>query len=211
MKTLGLDALACQFADYDLELSPAQLSQVQAYLELLLRWNRRVNLTAIREPRRIVRELFCESMYLTRVLPLSGSLLDIGSGAGFPGLALKLVAPELSVVLLEPRQRRCAFLKEAVRFLHVSDITVEAAPMSQYGRGYRECFEIATTRGVAMTAAFLENAQDMLKPRGALVVFTTQEIAMKTVELRSSLKWRQPIPMPHSRERCLLIGAKRPL
>jgi len=123
-------SLAREFAAYHLALSPAQLRQVETYLDLLLRWNRRVNLTAIRDPRRIIRELFAESMYLGTVLPLSGRLLDIGSGAGFPGLALKILQPHLAVTLVESNQRKCTFLEEAASVLQLSDVEVAAGPLA---------------------------------------------------------------------------------
>ena len=80
---------------FGLSLSNHQSGQVSAYLELLLRWNRRINLTALRDPHACVQRHFGESLYLGRWVELKGKLLDIGSGAGFPGLCLKIIFPEL--------------------------------------------------------------------------------------------------------------------
>ncbi|MGH9862105.1 MAG: RsmG family class I SAM-dependent methyltransferase, partial [Candidatus Acidiferrales bacterium] len=87
--------IAAELAAYQVVLPPEGLTQLRSYLDLLLHWNRRVNLTGLREPRDIVRRLFGESLFLTTVVSLRGWLVDVGSGAGFPGLALKLAVPEL--------------------------------------------------------------------------------------------------------------------
>ena len=79
--------IAAELAPFGVELTGKELEQLSAYLELLLRWNRRVNLTGLRDPRTIVRRLFGESLYLSRIVELRGWLVDVGSGAGFPGLA----------------------------------------------------------------------------------------------------------------------------
>ncbi|MGH9403017.1 MAG: 16S rRNA (guanine(527)-N(7))-methyltransferase RsmG, partial [Terriglobia bacterium] len=88
---------------------------MSTYLGLLLRWNEKINLTAIRTPEECVTRHFAESLFLARHEQLNGRLLDIGSGAGFPGLALKVAVPELAVTLLEPVAKKRAFLKEVVR------------------------------------------------------------------------------------------------
>src|ERR1039458_3252543 len=106
------------------ELTPAQLDQISTYIDLLQRWNARINLTAIRDPEEAVTRHFGESLFLARHVPLQGSLLDIGSGAGFPGLALKIVFPDLSVTLLEPVTKKRAFLKEAARVCGFTQVTV---------------------------------------------------------------------------------------
>ena len=87
------------------------------YLDLLMKWNARTNLTAIREPAEIVRRHFGESLFAARHLPLCSTLLDLGSGAGFPGLPLQLLRPEIAVTLAESQGKKASFLREAVRVL----------------------------------------------------------------------------------------------
>jgi 16S rRNA (guanine527-N7)-methyltransferase len=87
---------------FGLSLNSDQISQLIAYLELLLRWNKKINLTGIRDAPTCVRRHFGESLYLGRWVGLNGRLLDIGSVAGFPGLCLKIIFPGLSVTLLDP-------------------------------------------------------------------------------------------------------------
>ena len=103
-----------------LEPRPELLRQLLAYLELLLRWNSRTNLTAVRTPEEIVRRHFGESLLLARLCPEeSQSVLDLGSGAGFPGLPLQLAWPEVHVTLAESQGKKAAFLREVVRELHL--------------------------------------------------------------------------------------------
>jgi 16S rRNA (guanine527-N7)-methyltransferase len=98
-----------------LDLSPEQIEQFLVYLALLLKWNRKMNLTALRTPAEIISRHFLDSLLLLPHLPETARLLDIGSGAGFPGLPLKIVRPGLTIDLVEATAKKASFLKEAVR------------------------------------------------------------------------------------------------
>src|SRR5271167_1724775 len=105
-------------------LSPELSAQLEAYLDLLLRWNARINLTAVRDPEQIVTRHFGESLFAARILrddgaftPLPVSLADVGSGAGFPGIPIKLFVPEIHLTLIESQNKKATFLKEAIRVL----------------------------------------------------------------------------------------------
>ena len=201
-------SLAREFAAYHLALSPVQLRQVETYLDLLLRWNRRVNLTAIRDPRRMIRELFAESMYLGTVLPLSGRLLDIGSGAGFPGLALKILQPHLAVTLVESNQRKCTFLEEAASVLQLSDVEVAAGRFEEIVRQLGTSFDLATTRAVAMSLRVLSSVGQVLMGGGRVAVFTTSGGASKVAMLKSGFEWGPPVDLPGTASRVILLGTK---
>ena len=115
-------------------LSPDFAAQLQAYLELLLRWNARINLTAVRDPEQIVTRHFGESLFAARVLRDAGALAsqagvaptlaDVGSGAGFPGIPIKLMAPELPLTLIESQNKKATFLREVVRTLAIEGAEV---------------------------------------------------------------------------------------
>src|SRR6202022_891918 len=97
---------------------PGQLwAQLSTYLDLLLKWNARTNLTAIREPEEIVRRHFGESLFAGRQLGTCKTLLDFGSGAGFPGVPIQLLRPEIQVTLAESQNKKATFLRELVRTL----------------------------------------------------------------------------------------------
>lgn len=102
------------------------LSPLSTYLDLLVRWNARTNLTAVRSPEEIVRRHFGESLFAALHLgePLPGTLLDLGSGAGFPGLPIALLHPTLAVTLAESQNKKATFLREVVRTLEVREVEV---------------------------------------------------------------------------------------
>lgn len=208
--SLSTEDIARELADYQVELSEAALGQLSSYLELLLRWNRRINLTGLREPRAIVRRLFGESLYLGRLLELRGWLVDIGSGAGFPGLALKLVAPDLRVTLVESRGRKCAFLKEAVRecsFYGVDVVTERfEAWVARQKKG--KTVDITTTRAVRMDKTLLECVSLILRTGGMAVFFTTTELAERVGSIRAGWRWERPVGPPASKDRVILVGRR---
>ena len=117
------------------DLAEAQLAQLAAYLEILHRWNARMNLTAVRDPEQMVTRHFGESLFAARSLYPSAlcpqpvppeRLIDIGSGAGFPGLPIKIWAPHLAVTLVEAHQKKATFLREVIRALDLPQISVAA-------------------------------------------------------------------------------------
>ena len=110
--------------DYKIELSADQLDLYGTYLDELSVWNRRINLTGPTESKRIINELLLDSLIPTPYLQGKGNMLDIGSGAGFPGLVIKIFYPELELSLLEPRSKKVSFLKHVIRILNLEDITV---------------------------------------------------------------------------------------
>jgi 16S rRNA (guanine527-N7)-methyltransferase len=120
MPTLSESAIAALLAPYLPEIPSTLLPQLSSYLDLLLKWNARTNLTAIREPEEIVRRHFGESLFAARHLDLdTPTLLDFGSGAGFPGLPIALLRPDVKVTLAESQNKKATFLREAVRTLNL--------------------------------------------------------------------------------------------
>src|SRR5260370_7138952 len=109
-------------SEFQVQLSPEQVTSIQRYMAILLTWNEKVNLTAIRDPLEVLYRHFCESMFAAAAVPLqAGRLVDVGSGGGFPGLALKIARPELHVFLIESNVKKATFLAEGVRELVLTD------------------------------------------------------------------------------------------
>ncbi len=200
--------IARELAEYRVELPQPAMAQLSAYLELLLRWNRRINLTGLRDPRAILRRLFGESLYLSRVVELRGWLVDIGSGAGFPGLALKLVAPGLRVTLIESRRRKCAFLKEVVRECAFSEVDVVGGRFENWlqGPGGRRKADLITTRAVIVDPRLLEQIQQLLSPSGRAVFLTTAALAGQIRGLSSAWSWEE-WPVPPDKRTIALVGS----
>ncbi|MGH9450614.1 MAG: 16S rRNA (guanine(527)-N(7))-methyltransferase RsmG [Terriglobia bacterium] len=202
---LGLDHLEALLRPYGVELDRRAMLQLQVYLELLMRWNAKMNLTAIRNEDEMVTRHFGESLFLARHVDFRGRLLDIGSGAGFPGLALKLAVPDLAVVLLEPIAKRRAFLKEVTRACGFSGVTVLADRLEAFC-GKPERFETITARAVGRLENLVTVAGPMLSESGRLCLWVSHSQADT---LRSAaMHWEQEIPIPLSRARVILVGSR---
>lgn len=156
---------------------PADLcSKVVTYVELLLRWNARTNLTAVREPELLVRRQVGESVFAAQLLQTAESLLDVGSGAGFPGIPIKLMLPGLRITLAESQGKKASFLREAARVLEL-ELTVwpqriEVLPPEQ-------TFEEVIMRAVDNSAAVLEAAKSRVAAGGGLVRYVSSQESAK--------------------------------
>ena len=177
MATLPEDRIAHLIAPY-LGGTPAPTNlttQLSIYLDLLLKWNAKTNLTAIREPEEIVRRHFGESLFagihLDQRLNPDATLRDFGSGAGFPGLPIQLLHPNLRVTLAESQGKKASFLREAVRTLHLPTeiwaARVETMPPTRR-------FHAVTLRAVDNMQQALTDARTRVTPGGWLVTLSTE-------------------------------------
>ena len=194
---------------FGLDLSPEQTKQTLAYLELLLRWNQKINLTAICDPKQCVTRHFGESLFLVTHRQLNGTLLDIGSGAGFPGLALKIAFPELSVTLLEPVAKKRAFLKEAARVAGFTHVVARGDRLEDFVHAApAPAFDFATMRAVGNLEALVPMAAMCLKPGGSLLLWLTRDQATALADIESDLVWQAPLPIPLTRTGEIWTGLK---
>src|ERR1700682_1655843 len=117
------DQISSALAPFRVQLSTEQIGKIREYVRLLLMWNQSVSLTSVVDPVEILARHFGESMFITCLIPVENCrLADIGSGAGFPGLALKIASPRLRVVLIESNKKKCAFLSGVVRSLDLKNV-----------------------------------------------------------------------------------------
>ncbi len=194
---------------FGLDLTPTQTRQTLDYLDLLLRWNAKINLTAIRDAEEAVTRHFGESLFISRHLQLTGSLLDIGSGAGFPGLALKIVFPELLVTLLEPVTKKRAFLKEAARIAEFTGVDVRGERVEEISAAILSPqFDFATMRAVGNLPNLVPLAATCLKPGGKLLLWLSREQASSLASINSGLTWTEPLAIPLSRTTEIWCGEK---
>jgi 16S rRNA (guanine527-N7)-methyltransferase len=188
--TLSDERIAALLAPYvgNAAVPPGIYQQLSAYLDLLVKWNARTNLTAIREPEEMVRRHFGESLFaglqISERIAQSVTMLDFGSGAGFPGLPIQLLLPKLRVTLAESQGKKSSFLREVVRTLGLGTEVwagrVEAMPEAS---GARRQFDVVTMRAVDnMEQAVLE-ARQRVNSGGWLVLLTT-ELADGTDDVR---------------------------
>ena len=194
---------------FGLNLTSPQVNQTLCYLDLLLRWNEKINLTAIRNPHECVTRHFGESLFIANHLQLKGSLLDVGSGAGFPGLALKIVLPELSVTLLEPIAKKRAFLKEAARVCKFDHVQVRGERLEDLVRANpMPAFDFATMRAVGNLGVLVPLAAGCLAPGGSVLLWLTQDQAAALPSMKCGLTWNPPWPIPLTRAGAVWQGVK---
>jgi 16S rRNA (guanine527-N7)-methyltransferase len=172
MPTLSESAIADLLLPYLSEIPANLLPQLSTYLDLLLKWNARTNLTAIRNPEEIVRRHFGESLFAaSHLAPGATTLLDFGSGAGFPGLPIALVRPEIAVTLAESQNKKVTFLREVIRTLNLATEVwpnrVEAMPAIRR-------FDVVALRAVDDMETALPAAIARVAPDGQLAVLTTK-------------------------------------
>jgi 16S rRNA (guanine527-N7)-methyltransferase len=177
-----------------------------AYCALLLRWNARTNLTAIRDEDGIIFRHFVESIACARALPIGiATLLDFGSGAGFPGIPIALCRLEIAVTLAESQGKKAAFLQEAVRALGLSAKVHCGRAESLTAR-----FDCATLRAVDRMAVAVRAAAGLVKPGGWLALMTSLgQLTTLRAESPARLTWQRPIPVPGSDSRLLVFAQPR--
>ncbi len=194
--------------EFNLPAYDDQVLQIQRYVEILLAWNEKINLTAIRDPLEILYRHFCESMYASLAVPVeNGRLADVGSGGGFPGLPLKIIQPGLRVFLVESNLKKAAFLAEVVRELGLKGAQVLV-------RRYEELSEEMAPLDYVCSRA-LGEYPDFLKWAGSEQTGAKQVILwivardLPEIQQFPGWDWREPIAVPHSLQRLLLVGSKK--
>jgi 16S rRNA (guanine527-N7)-methyltransferase len=190
-------------------LSDSQLKLVSTYLDLLLKWNSKINLTAVRDPEEIVTRHFGESFFAAhQLLPdrdSAATAIDVGSGAGFPGLPLKIWSPTLDLTLIEANQKKAVFLREVVRALALPHVNVLAQRAESAGAKA----DLALVRAVERFERTLPIAQQLLKLGGRIALLIGHSQAESAKSLLQDLRWDNPIPIPLSHSRILLVGESK--
>ena len=158
-------------------LSENQADQLIRYSELLREWNEKINLTAITEPGEILSKHFLDCLslipYLRANFPQNCTIIDVGTGAGFPGLVLKIAMPELKMVLLDSLQKRVRFLETVCEELSLEDVVCIHARAEElaHDENYREHFDIATARAVSSLPALAEYCSGYVKSGGEFIAY----------------------------------------
>jgi 16S rRNA (guanine527-N7)-methyltransferase len=241
-------------------LSHSNLTDISTYIDLLLRWNSRINLTAIRNEEEIMTRHFGESLFAARHLfrapssvfppvptvvkdsdfvcgspeqvreghdfsraakPLGQNrasapeaargrntfhAADLGSGAGFPGIPIKLWAPEIHMTLIESNHKKSTFLREVVRALTLTNIDILTARAESLSQPY----DVVTLRAVERFTSILPIAARLTKPTGRLALLIASSQLDEATSSLPAITWQRPIPIPHSESRILSIGTHEP-
>ncbi len=185
-----------------------QVLQIQQYIRILLVWNEKINLTAIRDPLEILYRHFCESMFAAEAIPLkNGRLADIGSGGGFPGLPLKIMRPGLQVFLVESNIKRVTFLAEVIRELRLNGAQVLARRYEELGEEVAP-LDYVCTRALGEFPAFLEWAtSEQIAAKQVILWIGGRDL--EEIQKIRSWDWSEPIEVPHSLRRLLLVGTRK--
>ena len=186
-------------------LQVTENKQFNNYLTLLLRWNARVNLTAVRDADAILSRHFVESIAAARALP-SGldTLLDFGSGAGLPGIPIAICCPQIAVTLAESQSKKAAFLQEAIRTLGLN-----ARVHSGRAETLAQTFDCVTLRAVDHMELAVHAAAQLVAPSGWLAPLTTHaDLAQLQAAAGPGFTWSDPTPLPGSDQRILALARR---
>jgi 16S rRNA (guanine527-N7)-methyltransferase len=201
------EAVVRALGDFGLTVTPQQVLQIQQYMGILLAWNEKVNLTAIRDPLEILHRHFCESMFgVASVPPEACRLADVGSGGGFPGLPLKIMRPNLHLFLVESNVKKATFLAEVVRELELTDTRVLVSRYEELGEEVAP-LDVICSRAVGEFGPFLAWAGSAILAAREVVLWIGGR-DLDTVRALPGWKWHEPIAIPQSLRRYLLVGEK---
>lgn len=180
-------------------------SAIRTYISLLLHWNRTISLTTVTDPLEVLRFHFGESMFAaSRIANRNGRLADVGSGAGFPGIPLKLALPILEVILIESNAKKAAFLAEAVRELGLERTEIYHGRFEDFCSAAPE-FDFVAARAIGNHEEIIKWACGNLKLGGSLILWLGADDASQVI-LKKPWRWSKSAPIPGSHSRTILIG-----
>lgn len=162
----------------DIKLNDEQIQKFYKYMELLLEWNEKINLTAIIEPKEIILKHFVDSLTIAKYIKEKDRLIDVGTGAGFPGIPLKIYREDIEITLVDSLNKRINFLNEVIEELNLSNIETVHSRAEELGKNkkYRERFDIATSRAVANLSTLSEYLAPFVKENGNVICMKGPEI-----------------------------------
>jgi 16S rRNA (guanine527-N7)-methyltransferase len=195
-------------SEFQIAIESQQIVLIQQYIKTLLRWNEKLNLTAIRDPLEILYRHFCESMFAASAIPVDkGRLADIGSGPGFPGIPLKIIRPGLELCLVESNIKKGTFLAEVVRELQLPNTRVLISRYEELGEELTP-LDFVCSRAVGEFGPFLEWAASSRVDAGQVILWIGGR-DLEEAKKSKQWEWREPILIPKSLQRYLLIGKKK--
>ena len=200
------NAVRAALKPYGVDATPEMCASVWQYLDLLNRWNQRISLTSVRGSDAMLRLHFGESLWATKLVDFGKSrLADVGSGAGFPGLALKLMCPDTQVTLIESNAKKVAFLAEVVRTLNLKGVEIFRGRAEAWVPDGRH-FDFMTARAVGDFPALLDWGSSYLSAGGRSVLWVGPD-AMPSLRIDNRWSWQEPSLIPGSLQRYVITGS----
>ena len=203
-------------AQVGVPLRDEQVKCFTAYLKELNQWRRRINLSSRKDDQEIIVKDFIDSLTIVKYLPLNSSVMDLGSGAGFPGIPVKIVRPDLTLLLLEATRKKVFFLKDVQRVLGLSGIEIR---WSGEGRGVEDLsgvFDFVASRAFGFLLKFASEGTVFLKRGGILLAMKGKKGREELEENLSSLEkmglklfFREEIRLPYLHHERIIIGLKK--
>jgi len=167
-----------------------QLQKFYQYMNLLIEWNEKINLTAIVEPKEIILKHFMDSLTIIKHIEQNKTVIDIGTGAGFPGIPIKIMREDLKITLLDSLNKRINFLDEVIQKLELKNITAVHARIEEYAKNkqYREKYDIVTSRAVANLTTLSEYMLPMVAVKGMAICMKGSEVNEEILKSKNSIK-----------------------
>ena len=168
---MNIDEFKIEVKKIGIKVTDEEINKLEKYAELLKKWNEKINLTAITEKEQVYLKHFYDSLTLVKAIDLNkvNTLCDLGTGAGFPGLVLKIFFPQLELTLVDALNKRINFLNIVIKELSLDNVTLVHARAEEYGKEHRECFDVVTARALSSFPVLLEYGIPLLKINGHLI------------------------------------------
>lgn len=176
------------FSKYGFSLSALQINQFERYYEFLISENKKYNLTAITEKNDVIFKHFLDSCLVEKNIIKNAKIIDIGSGAGFPSIPLKILRPDIKFVLVDSLNKRVNFLNELIKILNLQDVVAVHARAEDYIKDNREKFDYAVARAVAPLNTLLEYLVPYVKVGGECLIYKSQKLEEEIETSQNALK-----------------------
>lgn len=170
--------------------SVEQMDKFYKYMNLLIEWNEKMNLTAIIEPNEIILKHFIDSITILKDIKDNSTVVDVGTGAGFPGIPLSIMNPTLKITLVDSLNKRLIFLQEVINELDLKNVELVHARAEEFGRNkkYREKFDVATSRAVANLATLSEYLLPLVKVNGQAISMKAGNASQEIEDAKKAIK-----------------------